>query len=267
MEAARGSLQPPGHTVQVFEVELSSAKAFAYPGTPIICFTTAAVECLTPRQLTAIAGHELEHLREPRGTRALRAAWNMAYGLPPLFIPALPRCPAIGLLLGIVLFILSAFAYRSLSVRLEERADIAARNSRGDEGEFAAALERLYEVNLLPAVTSVRQGHPHLYDRLIASGSTPTFPRPRPPPIWAAALSLLLVVLCSVLLFVARVVFASRLASELDLRTEAQLNWAVALENASADWPSIAGHWLRQGRPRTASRSCSSFAMVTAPQS
>lgn len=245
---ARGSLQPPGTNVQVFEVELSSANAFAYPGTQIVCFTTAAVEGLTPRQLTAIAAHELEHVRESQGTRALRATWSMAYALPPLFIPALPRSPANGLVLGMVLFVLCAFAYRSLSGRLEQRADSAATRNGQDEGQYALALERLYELNLLPAVTYVRQTHPHLYDRLIASGSAPTFPRPRPPPLWPALLSIVLVVLCSVSLGVAQIVLTSRLAAGLDLRNDAQLNWAVALEGRSADWLTIAGYWLGQGR-------------------
>jgi Zn-dependent protease with chaperone function len=245
---ARGSLLPPGPDVQVFEVELSSANALAYPGAQIVCFTTAAVEGLTPGQLTAIAAHELEHVRESRGTRALRTAWSMAYALPALFIPALPRSPANGLVLGMVLFLLSAFAYRSLSRRLEQRADSAATKNEQDEGQYALALERLYELNLLPAVTRVRQTHPHLYDRLIASGSTPTFPRPRPPSLWPGLLSIVLVVLCSASLGVAQIALTTRVAAGLDLRSEAQLNWAVALEGATADWLTVAGHWLGQGR-------------------
>lgn len=252
VENARRRLQPPGPNVQAFEVELSSANAFAYPGRQIVCFTTAAVEGLTPGQLTAIAAHELEHVRESRGTRALRATWSMAYALPPLFIPALPRSPANGLVLGMVLFILCAFAYRSLSGRLEQRADSAATKNGQDEGQYAVALERLYELNLLPAVTYVRQTHPHLYDRLIASGSTPIFPRPLPPPRWPALLSIVLVVLCTVSLGVAQIAVTTRLAAGLDLRNEAQLNWAVALEGASADWLTVAGHWLGQGRLREA---------------
>ncbi|MEI9950222.1 MAG: hypothetical protein WDO74_14905 [Pseudomonadota bacterium] len=147
-----------------------------------------------------------------------------------------------------VLFILCAFAYRSLSRRLEQRADSAASQNGQDEGEYALALERLYELNLIPAVTYVRQTHPHLYDRLIASGSTPTFPRPRPPPLWPGLLSILFVLLCSVSLGVAQIALTTRLAAGLDLRNDSQLNWAVVLEGASADWLTIAGHWLEQGR-------------------
>jgi hypothetical protein len=40
----------------------------------------------------------------------------------------------------------------------------------------------LYEDGLLPAVNSKkRASHPHLYDRLIAAGVTPDFPRPSAP--------------------------------------------------------------------------------------
>jgi hypothetical protein len=40
-------------------------------------------------------------------------------------------------------------------------------------------LARLHEDNLVPAVVAQQHStHPHLYDRLIAAGVTPDFPRP-----------------------------------------------------------------------------------------
>jgi len=39
-------------------------------------------------------------------------------------------------------------------------------------------LARIYEVNLLPAVTEKPGTHPHLSDRLLTAGVTPDFPRP-----------------------------------------------------------------------------------------
>ena len=71
---------------------------------------------------------------------------------------------------------------RRLSQRLESRADRIARSNEGDDGTYARALARLYEENLLPAVNpSKRQTHPHLYDRLLAAGVEPDYPRPAAP--------------------------------------------------------------------------------------
>jgi hypothetical protein len=69
--------------------------------------------------------------------------------------------------------------YRRISQKLETRADEMAKANEGDAGTYARALTRLYEDNLLPAVTAKeRATHPHLYDRLLAVGVTPDFPRP-----------------------------------------------------------------------------------------
>jgi hypothetical protein len=49
-------------------------------------------------------------------------------------------------------------------------------------GIYACALEKLYRENQSPAVNaSKRATHPHLYDRMIAAGITPDFPRPARP--------------------------------------------------------------------------------------
>ena len=65
---------------------------------------------------------------------------------------------------------------------MEKRADSAALAHDVSEGVYANALEKLYRVNHLPAVTpGNRQTHPHLYDRMLAAKITPTYLRPRPP--------------------------------------------------------------------------------------
>lgn len=46
---------------------------------------------------------------------------------------------------------------------------------------YARALEKLHEDTLLPAVVAKEHlTHPHLYDRLLAAGVTPDYPRPKP---------------------------------------------------------------------------------------
>jgi hypothetical protein len=55
-----------------------------------------------------------------------------------------------------------------------------AKTNEGDAGTYARALSGLYQDSLLPAVMAKgRSTHPHLYDRLLAAGVTPDFPRPK----------------------------------------------------------------------------------------
>jgi hypothetical protein len=68
--------------------------------------------------------------------------------------------------------------YRDISRKLEVRADEMAKAQEHDPGTYARALARIYQDNMVPAVTAGRGTHPHLYDRLVAAGVTPDFPRP-----------------------------------------------------------------------------------------
>jgi hypothetical protein len=74
---------------------------------------------------------------------------------------------------------------------MEFRADRMAKAEESDAGIFAAALERIYAYNLVPAVLrGWSQTHPNLYDRLLSLGFTPPYPRPAAParrPIMLAA--------------------------------------------------------------------------------
>lgn len=46
--------------------------------------------------------------------------------------------------------------------------------------ERTRALTRLYQDNLVPAIIAKKHTHPDLYDRLLAAGVTPDFPKPAP---------------------------------------------------------------------------------------
>lgn len=66
---------------------------------------------------------------------------------------------------------------------MEERSDELGHAHEGETaGTYARALEKLYEANLMPVVGPAKEVHPHLYDRMIAAGVTPDYPRPTPPP-------------------------------------------------------------------------------------
>src|SRR5262245_57240378 len=68
------------------------------------------------------------------------------------------------------------------SRRLEHRADRIARDAQPGEGAYARALARVHEVNLSPVVAPGKgSSHPHLYDRLMAVGAPPDYPRPKAP--------------------------------------------------------------------------------------
>lgn len=78
---------------------------------------------------------------------------------------------------------LASVALRSLSKRLEERADAAAREHGQDEGACARVLARIHEKNVVPAILGVqRSTHPELYDRLVTAGLTPEYARPERAP-------------------------------------------------------------------------------------
>ena len=65
--------------------------------------------------------------------------------------------------------------------RMETRADKIAAENVADPAVYARALERLYQTNQMPAVMPKRSAkiHPDLYDRMVAAGVTPDYPRPK----------------------------------------------------------------------------------------
>jgi hypothetical protein len=103
--------------------------------------------------------------------------------LPWLFFkPVVNAFATVGFVCLTVITALAPYLYRKVSHRLEERADQMARLNEPDPGAYARALARMHEDNLLPAVhAKSRETHPDLYDRLIAAGFTPDYPRPVAP--------------------------------------------------------------------------------------
>jgi hypothetical protein len=96
-------------------------------------------------------------------------------------------------------FLLAHLLVRRMRLALEKRADSAGQAHEGEAGTYARALEKLYQINLMPAVTrSWFLTHPHLYDRLLAVGITPDYPRPRPPSRWRAKVALAFMLLGTV---------------------------------------------------------------------
>jgi Zn-dependent protease with chaperone function len=155
------------------------AQAFAFPNTRQLLFTERLLELAPDDEIAAICAHELAHLTESKAARYSRSIQMLIF-LPWIFFnPVVHTFGFFGFYgLLLVTFVVPRI-YGKISRKLESRADQLAKANEGDAGTYARALTRLYEDSLLPAVTSKeRATHPHLYDRLLAAGVTPDFPRP-----------------------------------------------------------------------------------------
>jgi len=164
---------------QVLLMRVPVAQAFAFPSRRQLMFTERLLEIAPDDEIAAICAHELAHLTESTSARYSRSIVNFTF-LPWMFFNPLIHTFGMAAFFGLLFVTLGVpRIYRKFSRKLETRADQMAAANEGDEGTYARALSRVYEDNLVPAVTSKnRATHPHLYDRLVAAGVTPDFPRP-----------------------------------------------------------------------------------------
>jgi Zn-dependent protease with chaperone function len=166
---------------QTWLMKSSLAQAYAMPGRSTLIFSERLLEVLSDEEIAAVCHHELAHLTEPRRVVLTRYAVGLAT-LPWVLIkPMLGTLHEAGFYLLLLNTLLTPYLYRKLSVKMEKRADEVAKTNEESDGVYARALLRLHEDNLLPAVMGgSSHTHPHLYDRLVAAGTTPDFPRPKP---------------------------------------------------------------------------------------
>lgn len=175
------------------------ANAVAFPLSRAVAVTDWALANMPEEELTAICAHEIAHLEEPWRVHAVRLLGQCGWVL--LFLGG-PFSGSLGSsagwLVAVGSFLIVQRLVRWMARAMEVRADSAGKAHEGEAGTYAKALERLYEINLVPAVTRQRSAtHPHLYDRLTAVGLTPAYARPAPPSRWRGkAAGLLLVAGC-----------------------------------------------------------------------
>lgn len=165
-----------------WQLESILALAYAFPTTGELIFSRRLLEIASDDEISAVAAHELAHLSESKIILAGRLTGSLAL-FPMIFVkPLYHNWGAIGVATALVVtFAIMMFA-RRLSMRMEKQADTAAVEHQAGEGVYARALEKLYQENLLPAVNAAnRATHPHLYDRMLAAGITPDYPRPAKP--------------------------------------------------------------------------------------
>lgn len=181
MERARAAA---GHgPVEVDELCTGAGNAAAFPLGGRVFATTGLLEALTPAQLAAVLSHELAHLGEGRAVIAARLVAAVAFYLPLLLVRPVAGTGGAFVVLAMMFVSLGVVIVANRQARrMEERADAAATRDEAESGDFARALEAIYRLNQVPAVGAGRAGvHPHLYDRLLAAGITPDYPRPAPP--------------------------------------------------------------------------------------
>ena len=169
------------HEPGTWLLDVPLAQAVALPTTGELLFSTRLMEISSDDEISVICAHELAHLTESKSVLAGRIAGSMTL-YPLIFIRPAMRIglPGLGALFAWIL--LSAILTRKLSRRMEQRADKIAAENQGEEGVYAGALEKLHCDGLLPAVyASNQQTHPHLYDRMLAAGIQPVYPRPAKP--------------------------------------------------------------------------------------
>lgn len=156
------------------------ANAFAMTTTRELLFSDRLLEICDDDEVSAICDHELAHLGETKWVQLARIAGS--YSMFPLIF-VVPCFHHLGAFSPLYLFAITftiARLVKILAQRMEKRADQRAQNEEANEGVYAKALEKLYRDNLSPAVNvNNRQAHPHLYDRMVAAGITPEYPRPR----------------------------------------------------------------------------------------
>ena len=177
--AAERAQQPRPPT---YELEMTVANAFAWVQLGALGVTRGGLDVLSDDELSSVLAHELGHLAEPRAVALLRALGMTALAPLVLAFPLATERHYLALALLLVGMIAALRGVGVLARRMEERADRAAHAAEHDSGVYARALETLYEANAMPAVMAgKRRAHPHLYDRLVAAGATPTWARPAPP--------------------------------------------------------------------------------------
>ena len=216
-----------------FEAPLLQANALAFPLLRLVVVTRPALAQLSDDELAAVCRHELEHLEEPRAVLLLRTLTALAWtlGLASSRIVA-ARWGVEGVLVAAGVLALLSIALRFVGRRMEARAD---RGGHEHGPAYAHALEKLHAWNLIPAVLARRGLHGHLYDRIVAAGVTPDYPRPAPPPATRARFGLLPGVALA-----AGVTFAHTMAIQRRAPSEANDLLAIALRGDAQDLVALA---------------------------
>jgi Zn-dependent protease with chaperone function len=152
--------------------------ALALPVSSEVVVAESLVRELDEAELDAILRHEMDHLREPAWMTLGRIVSANAHGVLLLAKPVMGTFGHAGIGALMLAWLLPSMGLGRLARKFESKAD--AHGAGADPMAFASALLKMHRKALVPAVLERPGTHPHLYDRLIACGFTPDFPRPKP---------------------------------------------------------------------------------------
>jgi len=249
----RAAMQTGVHPRAVYEAPLSMANAFALIGAQTLVFTDGALALLDDRELELVCAHELGHLGEPRRTSLLRLSGFLAL---PVIACVLASIPSGGgwfeflVRIGALMAVLAVlFFLRRVARRGEEQADRVAHGAQHDAGSYARALEKIYRANLAPAVLGKKGTHPDLYDRMVAAGLQPDYPRPPLPAVRRARIARLAAMALGAALLYFPYALHDRLRREAPRSERAALASLAALggdgfDLATAAYAAFSGHDL-----------------------
>jgi Zn-dependent protease with chaperone function len=180
-------------------IDASISNAAALPGPRQLVFTQKLLATYPDDEIKSICAHELGHLTEPEKVRLTRLLLPL-FALPVIFWRPIyfaiaatlfefsMYSPLNAALCNVfIILIPPVFCFivaKRLSRRMEKRADDIALKHQEDPAVYARSLERGYQTNQSPAVMPRRMRpspHPDLYDRMLAAGITPDYPKPAPP--------------------------------------------------------------------------------------
>lgn len=224
-----------GHRPKVVLVSRAKiAQALALPWRNALIFTSRLLDALDEQQVEAIAAHEFGHLRESRQSRLGRLG-----ALPLLLVIGAWRLVVEGvgwtgfvvlLALGIFTTVRTLAASRALEFAADEHALEHGNDSDSEQQEdrvHALALERIHEVNLSPVnLESKLATHPDLYDRMLACGLEPAYPRPNPPRVGTRVRNFVTIPIVATLMLTSLTSFV--LSGVADLSPKAA-SWAIVL--------------------------------------
>ena len=170
---------------KVWIIDAVISNAMAVPASRQLVFTEKLLRTHPDDEIKAVCAHELGHLNEPRRVLVTRVVAAISF-FPLVFIRPFSSIQGLGpygFLILMVPVVVSVFVVNRVARRMEKRADRIAVEHQVDVAVYARALERLYQINQMPAVMPRRmvRPHPDLYDRMLEAGVTPEFPKPLPP--------------------------------------------------------------------------------------
>ncbi|MBN8419098.1 MAG: M48 family metalloprotease [Verrucomicrobia bacterium] len=176
--AAKAGMPP----VRAWVADGVMANAFALMYIRSIVATGPAMRVLDDDELRTLVQHEMAHLSESAPVLAARMLGGLSWLGFAFTRPVVHHIGHGGVFWIFLAVILVKRFAANIAKRMENRADSMSVTDESEGPIYARALEKLYEANQMPAMMTKRLLHPHLYDRMIAAGLTPGYPRPAPPP-------------------------------------------------------------------------------------